>query len=67
MPAKWKPFTENYEKWSYEVLLPDGTMLKNGWPNAGKMHAGGKVYLPSDDIKVRKQKNIYEGEDGNVL
>src|SRR5215207_4387141 len=51
--SKWRPFSGNYRKQCYEVKLSDGTILKNGWPNAGRMHVGGKEYSPSDGIYVR--------------
>lgn len=57
----WGPFTDDYEKQFYSVMLPDGLVLKNGWPNAGKMHVGGQTFLADDEsIRVRPQPDFEE-------
>ena len=57
MEKSWDIFTADYdyEKELYQVLLPDGTILENCWPNAGMMHCSdtGKIFKHTDNIKVR--------------
>lgn len=36
--SEWQPFTGNYEKQWYDVLLPDGEVVECCWPNAGHLH-----------------------------
>ncbi len=55
--AEWQPFTEDfdYEKKFYDVLLPNGTIVEQCWPNSGIMNAimtKGRYY-PKDNVKVR--------------
>lgn len=54
--ADYVRFTEDYEKHHYDVLLSDGRVIKQCWPNAGKMCApyGDYYWLPEDNIFVRQ-------------
>lgn len=59
---EWTTFTIDfdYDKTFYDVLLPNGDVIPNCWPNAGKMNAfctNGKVYSHTDNIKVRISQN----------
>ena len=51
---EWLPWTGNhYIKSFYDVMLPDGSVIKYCWPNAGKMNApGGRKFTEYDDIRV---------------
>lgn len=55
--AEWRMFTVDfdYEKKFYDVLLPDGKIVEQCWPNSGLMNAinSGTRYGPRDNIKVR--------------
>ena len=45
-----------YDKVHYDVLLPDGELVKHCWPNAGKMCAMDskqRSWTKDDGIKVR--------------
>lgn len=56
----WHLFTDDYQKQFYSVKLSDGTIIKNCWPNAGKMHVHGITYTPEDKIMVRMQPDYEE-------
>jgi hypothetical protein len=46
----------DYEKDFYEVLLPDGTIVPQCWPNDGKMNAtdcSGRSWDWNSGVKVR--------------
>ena len=53
----WQPFTRDYDydKEFYDVLLPDGTIVKHCWPNAGMMCAIApqRQWTTDDGIQVR--------------
>jgi hypothetical protein len=55
---EWEPFTKDFDYWKkfYDVMLPDGTIVEQCWPNAGWMNAingDGRKWGPEDNIKVR--------------
>lgn len=58
---EWEPFTKDFDYWKkfYDVMLPDGTIVEQCWPNAGKMNAingDGRTWGHEDNIKVRLSK-----------
>lgn len=54
---EFKPWDGEYNKQFYDVLLPNGDILKACWPNAGKMvsmDGSGRMWSVDDRIQVRK-------------
>lgn len=55
----WEAFTGEYQKRTYDVLLPDGEVVRWCWPNAGYMNEAypsnhkGRRWGIEDGIKVR--------------
>lgn len=49
--AKWTG--DNYIKSYYDVLLPSGKIVKECWPNAGKLKSGGYSFDAASNVKVR--------------
>ena len=59
MSKEWKQFTGDYEKGWYDIILPDGTVHKYCWPNAGYMnacHSGGGKFSKDDNIKFKRSE-----------
>lgn len=53
----FKPWSGEYNKQYYDVLLPDGEIVANCWPNAGQMMAmdgSGRKWSPGDNTLVRE-------------
>jgi len=38
MSYQWQKYNGSYEKTEYDIMLKDGTVIKNCWPNAGQFH-----------------------------
>lgn len=56
-PKDFNPWNGEYDKDFYEVLLPNGDIVLECWPNAGKMFAmdgTGRMWEVKDKIQVRK-------------
>ena len=52
----WEPFTGDYDKRFYEVLIMAGHVVRHVWPNAGRLyHTDGnaQAYGPEHKVKFR--------------
>lgn len=63
----WNLFTADFDylKEFYDVLLPDGTLHRHCWPNAGKMNVvlgEHKSFDQQDGIKVRLSPDLPEDQ-----
>ncbi len=61
--TEWIPWDGNYVKEFYDIKLHDGKVLRNCWPNAGRMHdlhGNGRQYRKEDvaAIRVAEQKDF---------
>jgi hypothetical protein len=56
-PRPFRPWTGLYQKIEYDVMLPDGTIVPNCWPNAGFMNAvdgTNRKWSVTSNIKIRR-------------
>lgn len=53
-PGQWKDFDGEYSKQFYDVMLPDGKMHFQQWPNAGGFMIDGVMYTENDNIRIRR-------------
>lgn len=58
---EWQEWTGQYDKRMYDVMLPDGTIIEQCWPNAGEFHAtdgidGKKYNVEGMSIRVSKKQ-----------
>jgi hypothetical protein len=57
-PRPWRKYTGSYQKIEYDVLLKNGKIIPNCWPNAGKLNAtdgSGRRY--GQGIMFRRAEN----------
>jgi hypothetical protein len=59
MKQEWKKYEGDYEKEGYDIMLKDGTIIENCWPNARTFHAldgSGRVVNDNLIVCIRKRE-----------
>lgn len=58
--SDWQEWAGDYDKRMYDVLLPDGTIIEQCWPNAGEFHAPTDEKYNVEGMSIRVSEKQFD-------